>query len=245
METRPEMLALLGGLVFSVAVFAFKAAVGEYYLLAGTPKRGRAVFAVVTLAYLALWIAALAVTGPGRGGVLSVLRDPRWFAGGTALHLFAATGFFIWGALLLAGGEWCHRSRGGWFLALPCPVCAGAILLSAAFGSLLFPEQAGLIRAGMPIWFFAVQFATLAVLRHLTRRAGMDEHRLTGQLMIFVGLYFAGLVFLVPNFDRVEAMYRVAAGTAFVLPPGVGYAFAGLLAVLLAGWAKERFFNKG
>ena len=97
----------------------------------------------------------------------------------------------------------------------------------------------------MPIWFFAVQFATLAVLRLLTCRAGLDEHRLTGQLMIFVGMYFAGLIFLVPNFDRVEAMYRVAAGTAFVLPPGVGYAFAGLLAILLAGWAKERFFNKG
>ena len=244
METRPEMFALLGGLAFSVAVFAFKSAVGEYYLLAGTPKRGRAVFAAVTLAYLVLWLVALAVTGPGRGGALEVLRDPRRFAGGAVLHLAAAAGFFIWGALLLTGGERCRRSRGGWLLALPCPVCAGAILLSAAFGSMLFPEHAGILRAGMAAWFFAVQFATLAVLRFLTRRAGMDERRLTGELMIFVGLYFAGLMFLAPNLDRVESMYRVAAGTAFTLPPGVGYVSAGLAAVLLAGWAKERFFNK-
>ena len=117
-----------------------------------------------------------------------------------------------------------------------------AIMLPAVAVSLFYREFSVAAAYGICIGLTLV-FSLMLWL--LTRRAGLDEHRLTGQLMIFVGMYFAGLIFLVPNLDRVEAMYRVAAGSAFVLPPGALMAFAGLAAVLLAGWAKELFFNKG
>lgn len=74
------------------------------------------------------------------------------------------------------------------------------------------------------------------------RKGGLEARGLTGRLMLFVGLYFAGLLLLVPNFDRVEQMYRVVAGNES--RGDVNYwlvIFLGIL--LLAGWLFQVYRN--
>lgn len=248
-ELRTEALALLTGLIFSIAVFAFKTAVGEFYWLSGNFRRKTriALLAGTSAAYLLLWSAAGAAVTLVRENPVTLFYHSRLFQGGAALHLLSAAGFLIWGALLLARRHEDHcRRRGGWLLALPCPVCAGAIFLAAALGKLLLPEM------GWKLWgllagsFFLVDFAVLAGLGALFRRSGTaGAERVTGYLMLFIGLYFAGLLFLVPNFERIEAMYRVAAGTSAA--PGAAL-WAAVLpgAILLAGFlweaAQQRVF---
>ena len=238
---KEEMTALFCGLFFSVAVFAFKAAAGEFYLLSGsmTSYRKKIFLAATSAAYLLLWGAAIVVTGKDGGAVLHFLRDQRFFHGGAALHLVSAAAFFLWGVLLLTGRHSHERSSAGWLLAVPCPVCAGAILLSVALGRLLMPESHFIawIMAGV---FFAVNLGCLAVLRFFTGAGRLEAHRLTGRLMIFVGMDFAGLVLLIPHFEQVEKMYRIAAGTS--MPEVRSAALPVLLggAVLLcAGWGYD------
>lgn len=247
---KEEMTALFCGLFFSVTVFAFKTATGEFYLLSGSmaPRRKKIFLAVTSAAYLLLWAAAIVVTGKSGSDVLYFLRDQRFFHGGAALHLVSAAAFFLWGVLLLTGRQHHERASAGWLLAVPCPVCAGAILLSVALGRLLMPEQniIGWVMAGV---FFAVNFGSLGILRFLIGAGRLDAHRLTGRLMIFVGMYFTGLVLLIPHFEQVEKMYRIAAGTSM---PEVQPAWAVLLgaaALLAAGWGcswlKNRLYIKG
>ena len=212
---KEELTALFCGLFFSVAVFAFKTAAGEFYVLSGDmPSRRKKWFLAVTSAiYFFLWLAAIWVTGYAESNPLFFLRDQKFFQGGAALHLVTAAAFFLWGVALLTGRHNHCRSRAGWLLAVPCPVCAGAILLSVALGRLLMPEQnwLGWVMAG---FFFAVNFSSLALLRFLTAPGRLNVHHLTGRLMIFVGMYFSGLLLLVPHFEQVENMYRIASGTS-------------------------------
>lgn len=238
---KEEMAALFLGLLFSVAVFAFKTAAGEFYLLSGTmsPGKKRVFLAATSGAYALLWLAAILVTGGDGGSLLYLFRDHRIFHGGAVLHLVSAAAFFLWGVLLLTGRHTHHRSRAGWLLAVPCPVCAGAILLSVALGRLLMPEwhELGWIMAGI---FFAVNFAVLRLLHFLTGHGRFEAHRLAGRLMIFTGMYFAGLILLVPNLEQVERMYRIASGTAMPeLSPAAWVVVAGALGLCGAGWIRQ------
>ena len=241
---KEELTALFCGLFFSVAVFAFKTAAGEFYLLSGdmAPRRKKWFLAVTSAVYLLLWLAAIFVTGYTESNPLFFLRDQKFFQGGAALHLITSAAFFLWGTALLTGRHDHCRSRAGWLLAVPCPVCAGAILLSVALGRLLMPEQnfLGWVMAG---FFFAVNFISLALLRFLTAPGRLDAHRLTGRLMIFVGMYFAGLILLIPHFEQVENMYRIASATSM---PEVGAAWAILVgcAVLFGAGYAYRWMKK-
>ncbi len=242
---KEELIALFAGLFFSVAVFAFKTAAGEFYLLSGdmAPAKKKWFLAGTSAAYFILWLAAIAVTGHHSTNPLFFLRDPQFFQGGAALHLVSAAAFFLWGVLLLTGRHSHRRSRAGWLLAVPCPVCAGAILLSVALGRLLMPEQ-NFIGWVMTAVFFAVNFGTLAVLRFLTGAGRLDAHRLTGRLMIFVGMYFAGLILLVPNLEQVENMYRIAAGTSMPEIRSAWGILSGGVVLFLAGWGFCRLKNR-
>jgi len=243
---QTELSALLAGLLFAIAVFAFKTAVGEFYWLSGIAARTRryALLAATSGAYLLLWIAAGAVVTLARENPIGLFYRSKLFHGGAALHLLSAAGFFIWGALLLArrhdeGGD--RRARCGWLLALPCPVCAGAIFLSAMLGKLLLPELGWKLWVMLGGCFFLVNFAVLGLLGAGLRRSGDGAERLTGYLMLFIGLYFAGLLFLVPNLEQVEAMYRVAAGTSAALPERAARLWILPGALVLAGFARQVF----
>ena len=232
-ELKPEIIGLLIGLSFSIAVFAFKTAVGEFYFLTGNFRRKEKFLflSVSTLIYGILFVAAFAVNSLLREKSLFLIQNHNFFQAGIVLHLIVAAGFFLWGVLLLTAEREHHRSRGWWFLVIPCPVCASAIFLASAFAELLLPGV-----------FFLVNFSVLGILSAAVRKGGLEARGLTGRLMLFVGLYFAGLLLLVPNFDRVEQMYRVVAGNES--RGDVNYwlvIFLGIL--LLAGWLFQVYRN--
>ena len=243
-ELKPEIIGLLIGLSFSIAVFAFKTAVGEFYFLTGNFRRKEKFLflSVSTLIYGILFAAAFAVNSLLREKSLFLIQNHNFFQAGIVLHLIVAAGFFLWGVLLLTAEREHHRSRGWWFLVIPCPVCASAIFLASAFAELLLPESGWLVRLFVPGVFFLVNFSVLGILSAAVRKGGLEARGLTGRLMLFVGLYFAGLLLLVPNFDRVEQMYRVVAGNES--RGDVNYwlvVFLGIL--LLAGWLFQVYRN--
>ena len=214
-ELKPEIIGLLIGLSFSIAVFAFKTAVGEFYFLTGNFRRKEKFLflAVSTLIYGILFAAAFAVNSLLREKSLFLIQNHNFFQAGIVLHLIVAAGFFLWGVLLLTAEREHYRTRCWWLLVIPCPVCASAIFLASAFAELLLPESGWLVRLFVPCVFFLVNFFVLGILFSAVRKGGLEARGLTGRLMLFVGLYFAGLLLLVPNFDRIEQMYRVAAGS--------------------------------
>ena len=226
-ELKPEIIGLLIGLSFSIAVFALKTAVGEFYFLTGNFRRKEKFLflSVSTLIYGILFAAAFAVNSLLREESLFLIQNHNFFQAGIVLHLIVAAGFFLW-----------------WFLVIPCPVCASAIFLASAFAELLLPESGWLVRLFVPGVFFLVNFSVLGILSAAVRKGGLEARGLTGRLMLFVGLYFAGLLLLVPNFDRVEQMYRVVAGNES--RGDVNYwlvIFLGIL--LLAGWLFQVYRN--
>ena len=245
MHFSPEIIGLLLGLAFSLAVFAFKTAVGESCFLVESEntKRNSLFLLAATAAYGVVFLLVFLLLSffPGMRQVL--MEHSTLFQAGGVLHLLVAAGFLVWGVLLLGTKPDQKRNiHGGWLLALPCPVCMAAILLAGAFAELLLPESGWLVRLFVPGVFFLVNFSVLGILSAAVRKGGLEARGLTGRLMLFVGLYFAGLLLLVPNFDRVEQMYRVVAGNES--RGDVNYwlvVFLGIL--LLAGWLFQVYRN--
>lgn len=214
MHLSPEITGLLIGLAFSIAVFAFKTAVGEFYFLVNAVSwKQKTLFLLLsTAAYGLLFFLAFLLLSLFPETRLFMMERREIFQAGIALHLLVAAGFFLWGILLLLSKADERKARGWWLLAVPCPVCASAIFLAVAFAELLLPESKRFVRIFVPGVFFFVNFLVLGGLRFSIGKWNLDPRRLTGRLMVFVGLYFAGLLLLVPNFDRIEQMYRIVAG---------------------------------
>ena len=113
-ELKPEIIGLLIGLSFSIAVFAFKTAVGEFYFLTGDFRRKEKFLflSASTIIYGILFAAAFAVNSLLREKSLFLIQDHNFFQAGIVLHLIVAAGFFLWGVLLLTAEREHHRSRG-------------------------------------------------------------------------------------------------------------------------------------
>lgn len=245
MTLSPEITGILTGLAFSLAVFAFKTAVGEFYFLveSGNARRNTIFLLTATAAYGVVFLVVFLLLSlfPGMHRVL--MERHGLFQAGMFLHLLVAMGFLIWGILLLGTKpEEKKVLSGGWLLAVPCPVCIAAILLAGAFADLLLPDSKWMVRLFVPGIFFLVNFLVLGWLSFLIRRRNADSRRLTGRLMVFVGLYFSGLLLLVPNFERLEEMYRIVSGSS-ALPRMNPWCLLPVLVIFLAGlvfqWNKE------
>ena len=244
MTLSPEITGILTGLAFSLAVFAFKTAVGEFYFLleSGNARRNTFFLLTATAAYGIVFLVVFLLLSlfPGMQRVL--MERHGLFQAGMLLHLLVAAGFLVWGILLLGAGPDEKRNiHGGWLLALPCPVCMTAILLAGTFAELLLPDSKWMVRLFVPGIFFLVNFLVLGCLCFLIRRRnGLDSRRLVGRLMVFVGLYFAGLLLLVPNLERIEGMYRIVSGSSG-LPRMNLWCLLPVPIVFLAGLAYQRY----
>lgn len=241
-ELSPETIGLLIGLSFSVAVFAFKTAVGEFYALSGAGDgKKKWLLTCATVIYILFFAAAFLFDSFVQP--LTFLQNGMLLQAGTGLHLLVAAGFFLWGVLLLTSESGHRPARGWWLLIIPCPLCASAIILATSFAGFLLPDAARTVHLFVPVLFFAVNFSVLGLLEFFIRRGGMDPYDLTGRLMLFVGIYFAGLLLLIPNFDRIEQMYRIIAGQNE--ETGVNWQIPVLAGgILTAGWLFQVYNNK-
>ena len=138
-ELSPETIGLLIGLGFSVAVFAFKTAVGEFYALSGANGRKKLwLLTGSTAVYILLFAAAFLFDSFVQP--FAFLQNGTFLQAGIGIHLLIAAGFFLWGVLLLTSGNGHRPARGWWLLIIPCPVCASVIIFATSFAGLLLPD---------------------------------------------------------------------------------------------------------
>lgn len=218
MNPTPEVVSITLGLAFSLGIFATKTAVGQYYFLARQPgKRRRTVFLLLCSAlYAALFVLAFALIS--KFDVLAAAgAKSGLFQAGAAIHLAVSAGLLVWGVLMLIHAPDFQaaapgRPGKGWLLlALPCPVCATAIFLVSAFLLALFPRSAVLVCAGSAGFFLLVTYLVIGGLFLASARWKASPERLTGQLMIGIALYFFAVILIMPQFQAIEKIYRIAA----------------------------------
>ena len=203
---NPEMAGLAGGLLFSTGIFAFKSGTGQYYFLrAEKSSLRRTLFATLAaLSYIAIFFMSF--------HILEKIDLERLFPSlehlfrtGTFLHLCLSIGLFILGMRLLsrAPSELVENKTKAWMLlVIPCPVCVSAIFFSCAFFAAFFPSMKLEAAAGFSCFFLAVSLGTAAALFFIEKKSRFKPEAMLGRMMIFIALYFIGILLVAPNFDN-------------------------------------------
>ena len=224
---RIELFGLFLGLLLSTGMFAVKAAVGSWHCMALHGKRRPWLLPVLLAPYLLLFEAAHWTLRAIRLVTLSEF-SLRYFGLGVILHLLMCAGLVIWGYKLLIRPEMqCHSDRSWLLLAIPCPVCASAILLACVMAQLLLPNSSQLLRIGLPLAFTGLYLATFAGLWLFHRFSGTSALHLAGWMMLLLAAYFVLLLMFSPQWSQLDRIHAVASHS---IPPSFsGTSFWALL----------------
>lgn len=242
---QTETVGLLIGFVLVLGVFSLKVAVGEYYLFSLPGSRTRKVFSVTALCalYGALFFAAFAVLE--RCDVLRFAGEHADFLRfGVPLHLILCAGLFLWGVrlLILREGETpgSLEKKGFLLLIVPCPVCGSAIFLACAFAAVVFPEYSDPMKWLAPGIFFLLNAVFLLLMRLTSEGLRVRPLTLTGNMMIFVALYFVLVLLAAPQLQDAGKLYSMMRSHADAFRFGVRET---LSAAALAVFAACGFFR--
>ena len=209
-----ELKTLFIGMFISMAAFSVKAGMGWAYLRRSC--RGRKAFAATAAmlaGYAALFAAVYLIVT--RVDVLANYDTLiPLLQGGVTLHRVMAAFIFVWGLSLL---RMCHHdgqesgSKAWIALAVPCPVCVSAVLMSASCLALYFPDDAAYAVAGLFALFVAVGSISGLVVSLSEASGKLPLEAALGQAMIMVSLYFIVSALVMPQFAEISKVYRLAA----------------------------------
>jgi len=233
-----NIILWIGGMLFSLGIFALKVGLGLGYGRVGT--RG---IALTLGGYVALFM--LIAVGAER--LMRILQPI--LAKGPWLHTLLATGMIAWGLVVIFGRRHGHEASGQCerpgrarlLMLVPCPVCLTAMTFSiwAALNAITLPPLLTGLCLGSAFAFMALLVALV-----VRPRSGPTSETSLGMAMIVVGLYFIASLFLPAKIEAARGMY-----SSFItenrIPPG--YDGAGVLIFILflalAGFMSGRSGN--
>jgi predicted transporter len=203
---------LILGVLFSIGIFAVKSGLGIAYLVAGQEKKRAKIgaFLLFALTY-GLVFAAVALILAGVDPVRHLAAIQSWVRSGMIVHLGLAVLLMVWGVLLLKNGGRRRKSRGWLLLALPCPVCATVIFLSAGFLYASFPDTPKSAVLALYLAFVLINLVTMAVIGLYRKTRAIPSESILGGAMLLIAFYFMASVTVMPRFADMDKVYRLAA----------------------------------
>ena len=172
----------------------------------------------------------------------------KFMAYGVAVHFLLSLGLVAWGVYTMrtvSSGQMMQRSKIGYALMIPCPICLSAMLLSCS----IFVALTGidsLKAGGLMAALFMVVIAGVGLLAKYQmtgNRKGKKGGMLLGFIMVMAGLYFAVSIVVIPVYAKAKALFlnsQTVVGSAG-LSPEQGGILAGLVALVLGlGFLRDR-----
>lgn len=189
-----NILLWIGGMLFSLGIFALKVGLGLAY-----GKVGLKGMVAALVGYLALFMVI----------ALAAERLLRWLEPllrqGVLLHSLLATSLIAWGMYIISRRTGDHHGAAARLLLIvPCPVCLTAICFStwAALNAIRLP--AVLVGLGLGLAFSVLAAAVWLAAR---LRPGQHSEAPLGLAMIVIGLYFIASLFLPARIKEAQEMY--------------------------------------
>jgi predicted transporter len=192
-----NILLWIGGMLFSLGIFALKVGLGLGY----GKVRLKGVVAALT-GYLALFMVIALLAEPLVRRLEPLLRK------GPYLHIILAAGLIAWGSYLVGSRGDGHtrtvRTGTRLLLIIPCPVCLTAMTFSTWAALHAFTVHPLLVGLGLGSAFALMAGIVLSAAR---LRPGNRSEVSLGLAMVVIGLYFAGSMFLPGKINEAREMY--------------------------------------
>ncbi|MFN4197224.1 MAG: DUF2162 domain-containing protein [Caldimicrobium sp.] len=198
-----NFLLWLGGMLFSLGVFAIK--VGFGLGLGSVSKKG---ITLSLLMYLIIFILIALVSGKLIGILKPLLQK------GPYIHLAIALGMILWGVYLLnfekIGSEEKASSRVSALpLLIPCPVCLSAITVSTWAALQIINWHPAIVGFGLGILFCALSLGVYLLVRFFSKEASILKNRVKlGLSMILIGSYFVASLYLPGKIEEAKEVYK-------------------------------------
>lgn len=207
-----ELKSLLLGMFFTIGIFAVKSGVGLNYAMSKRKGiRSKLSFAFLTsLIYLSVFAASY--------GILHFFELARYLTfiqkllqTGMLIHILIAGGLIVWAIALLRKRKNESKSTLAWtMLVLPCPVCMTVIFLSSAFLISYFPDNALKAVLSAYLFFIALVLITIIIMIVIKNKTGQSPETTLGASMLFIAVYFFVSAIVMPHFNELDKVYRLA-----------------------------------
>jgi len=207
-----ELKSLFVGLVFALGTFGIKSGAGlSYFLYAYRDRSIRWLFLLLYAAvYFIIFEASFYTIG--KIDLLEHLLGLQGiFKHAMILHLIIAGGLLMWGITLLRReSKGIHGTYAWLAMVIPCPVCISVIFITTAFILSYFPQQAHRAVIGAYLVFIVLVFITIMAISLWPVKKPIYRNRRLALTMIMVASYFVLSVIIMPQFQDLDKVYRLA-----------------------------------